>query len=530
MTEIFKGSFDDIVENCVEGWAFSDKHPNDNLTVGLFIDGRFVSSGPCNFFRRDLQQAGIGDGNSAFRIPLPEEYLDGKEHVIDVRCGDRSLPHSPRKMVIGKSEEPDRSIEKNTEENPDISQVLAAEFDTDFYLEHNPDVAKSGVDPLRHFINHGWREQRDPNADFSVKYYLENNPDIREAGINPFWHYVTAGHSEGRHSIAFMSRKMREKYEPLVSVIVPNYNHAKFLPARLDSILEQTYGNIELIILDDKSSDGSVEIINEYAQRHPDVIHLILNKRNSGSVFAQWQKGIAAASGELIWICESDDFCETGFLEKIIGVFVDESVMMAFGRIQFADGDGKMVAGLDDYREGAEPGIWNNMEIRPASYWFNRAFAVSNIIPNVGGCVFRNQPVARKIWDEVRSYKILGDWFLYNILCGGGRIAYIPEAVAYFRQHGGNTSVNSFRTRHYYKEHKRIIDCMRERWGTNNEAVLKFFGKVYQQFEYAQARRKLRSLTSIFNVEDTLRRRKNNTHILPGILPWGRRDFSYSLG
>lgn len=76
--------------------------------------------------------------------------------------------------------------------------VIRAEFDPQFYLALNEDVAQSGIDPLAHFIEFGWREGRDPNAYFSTKSYLEENPDVENAGIDPFYHYIVAGRAEGR--------------------------------------------------------------------------------------------------------------------------------------------------------------------------------------------------------------------------------------------------------------------------------------------------------------------------------------------
>ena len=64
----------------------------------------------------------------------------------------------------------------------------------------------------------------------------------------------------------------------LVSVIVPNYNHELFLKERLDSIVNQSYKNIEIIILDDASTDGSCEIINSY-KSHPKVSKILINKK-----------------------------------------------------------------------------------------------------------------------------------------------------------------------------------------------------------------------------------------------------------
>ncbi|THD58912.1 hypothetical protein [Phenylobacterium sp.] len=76
--------------------------------------------------------------------------------------------------------------------------VAGQEFDADFYLAVNPDVAKTGYDPLDHFLTWGWREGRDPNEGFSLAHYVETNPDVAAAGINPFVHYLAAGRAEGR--------------------------------------------------------------------------------------------------------------------------------------------------------------------------------------------------------------------------------------------------------------------------------------------------------------------------------------------
>lgn len=68
----------------------------------------------------------------------------------------------------------------------------------------------------------------------------------------------------------------------MVSVIVPNYNHAPFLRERIDSILAQSYTDFELILLDDCSTDNSRDILNSYRD-NPHVSHIIFNEKNSGS-------------------------------------------------------------------------------------------------------------------------------------------------------------------------------------------------------------------------------------------------------
>src|SRR6056297_1998510 len=198
----------------------------------------------------------------------------------------------------------------------DRKEVEAIEpfFDRGYYLSQYPDVAAAGVDPIAHYLVYGWKEGRDPNADFSTSYYLKVNDDIRTGGINPFVHYCRYGRFEKREAAPYY-RALAEKFHPLVSVIVPNYNHANFLPERVRSILAQTYQNIELIVLDDCSSDNSVDVIKSLIADISIPVRVHFNSVNSGNVFSQWQRGIDMAKGEFIWICASDDTCESDFLE-----------------------------------------------------------------------------------------------------------------------------------------------------------------------------------------------------------------------
>lgn len=102
-----------------------------------------------------------------------------------------------------------------------------------------------------------------------------------------------------------------------VSVIIPSYNHAKFLVDRIESVLTQSYTLFELIILDDASSDNSREIIESY-RHHPLISRIIYSDKNSGSPFCQWQKGISLAKFDWIWIAESDDIALPNFLENAV--------------------------------------------------------------------------------------------------------------------------------------------------------------------------------------------------------------------
>ena len=106
-----------------------------------------------------------------------------------------------------------------------------------------------------------------------------------------------------------------------VSIILPSYNHKKFLKQRLDSIVNQSFTDWELIIIDDCSTDGSIEVLTDFVKLYKDKVkHFILNESNSGSGYTSWKKGIELANTEYVWIAETDDYSEVIFLEETIKI------------------------------------------------------------------------------------------------------------------------------------------------------------------------------------------------------------------
>lgn len=400
----------------------------------------------------------------------------------------------------------------------EVTRVREA-FDQRFYMSQVAETEFPVFDALHHYLSLGYKQGLDPTPDFSTSYYLKRAPDVRNStGTNPFVHYILTGEAEGRRVLPFAERIRRVRNNPKISVIVPNYNHGRFLDQRLQSILDQSYQNIEVIVLDDASSDNSVEVISRHCDGNSAKVRCILNSKNSGNVFRQWRKGVEEARGELVWICESDDFCDPGFLEALVPNFRDRSVNIAFGRIQFADKDGDFRPGLDAYREGAEPGIWSQRACRPAAEWFSNGFGVNNVIANVGGCIFRRQELTESVWDEAESYTVLGDWFLYANLAGGGQIVYEPAAVAFFRQHGQNTSVSAFAHLPFYLEHQRLMTFLKRCWDIPGHTIDAFVGKIAHQYQHFKAAEKFGRLEDHVDSMELKRLRRDRPHILIALL------------
>jgi glycosyltransferase involved in cell wall biosynthesis len=101
---------------------------------------------------------------------------------------------------------------------------------------------------------------------------------------------------------------------PTLSAIVPNYNHGAYLERCLPAIASQSVPPLELIVLDDASTDNSVEIIKRLAAQYP-IIRLVQNEKNLG-VMPNLNKGVELARGDYIFICSADDEIQPGLLEK----------------------------------------------------------------------------------------------------------------------------------------------------------------------------------------------------------------------
>ena len=349
-------------------------------------------------------------------------------------------------------------------------------FDKKWYVSTYPQVKEYKKSPLSHYLKVGYKLGYDPSILFSTRTYQKNYPHVYESNINPLVHYLQEGKKQKYRYWPHISEEEEKNNwmkitRPLVSVIVPNYNHAPFLRQRLDSIYNQTYSNIEVLLMDDVSSDGSVQILNEYAQEHPSISRCIVNKSNSGSPFSQWQKGISMAHGQFIWIAESDDWCDNDFLEKLLPSFMNEAVMLSFGRSVFMKND-KQIWSIEEYLHDLDKSFFTHPFEMASNECVKKFFSKKNIIPNVSSCVFRKPMDSAafdiKGWNEM---KVCGDWLFYLQLINGGYIAYNPKAKNYYRQHNSNTSVNLHQRDIYYHEHQKVREFLASHFNLNKKEL-----------------------------------------------------------
>lgn len=244
---------------------------------------------------------------------------------------------------------------------------------------------------------------------------------------------------------------------PLVSVIIPNYCHAKYLDQRIQSVLEQTYQNYEVIILDDCSPDnGASKTVIEKYRDNPHVSHIVYNEQNSGSTFKQWNKGFELAKGEIIWIAESDDYCESNFLEMLMP-FWEKYPKCSVIQSATVYIDSNSIW-LQPERKFSE-----NVEYLSGGEFIKRRLVCSNFyIPNASAVTFRKN-VALSLEKDYMTFKSSGDSLFWIHMLEKGDICTVDKPLNFFRQHKNKVSSKKEVDGTQCKENYRIFTYLKSK-------------------------------------------------------------------
>lgn len=248
---------------------------------------------------------------------------------------------------------------------------------------------------------------------------------------------------------------------PAVSVIVPNYNHAKFLRKRIDSILAQTYQDFELILLDDASTDDSRPILREYASDPR--ARLEFNEVNSGSSFKQWNKGVGLARGKYVWIAESDDYAEPHLLERLVAALdADPEVKFAYCRSRRVSADDRFDGYSDYYLVRLHSSQWLSDFCMDGREMCEKYFSRTNPVANSSAVVFR-KAVYEGVGGADGTLRICGDWKLWAAMALQGKVAYLSEPLNCFRFHEASVRSQTIRARADIPEHLRVTRWVLDR-------------------------------------------------------------------
>ncbi|HQI17316.1 MAG TPA: glycosyltransferase [Bacillota bacterium] len=208
-----------------------------------------------------------------------------------------------------------------------------------------------------------------------------------------------------------------EKIGPKISIITVCYNSERYIEEAIKSVLMQTYNNIEYIVIDGKSDDGTLGIIKKYH----DKIDYMISEPDSG-IYEAFNKGVRASTGDIIYFLNSDDYLiDEDSIAKAAKVFMDNSELkIVYGNVLIVNDSFKSryifgrEMGLEDFRKGCMP-------------------------PHQGTFVKKELFEVYGLFDE--AYEISGDFefMLRCFLDGMEGIKYINETIAVFREGGKST-------------------------------------------------------------------------------------------
>jgi len=214
-----------------------------------------------------------------------------------------------------------------------------------------------------------------------------------------------------------------------LSVVLPNYNYARYLDQRITSLLNQTFTDFELIILDDASTDNSREVIQKYAGDPR--VRLQFYEKNSGQVYQRWNDGAKLARGQYLLFAGADDFCDERLFERVMGAIKQSpDIGFAFCNSYFVDERGDTIGMHHDPKSERE---WSKDFVDGPEFWM-RQLETAIAVVNAGAVVFRRDAFERE-GGFSEKYWLVSDWMLYVALGDKWKIAYVAEPLNYFRQH-----------------------------------------------------------------------------------------------
>ena len=215
---------------------------------------------------------------------------------------------------------------------------------------------------------------------------------------------------------------------PLISFVVTSFNYAHLITETLDSLINQTYKNFEIVVVDDGSKDNSLEVIQNYVNKYP-FIHLFThpNHENRG-LPASMRLGIEKATGEYVAFCESDDYLRSDYLQKKVDVInkYSDVVIISNGIKMF--GNEK-----DIHARG-----WVCQHIRkllktggtPVDMRYNQEF---NFIPTLSSVMIRKDVLVQLDYNTPVPAWL--DFWLYRQILIRYVLYFVDEELTFWRQH-----------------------------------------------------------------------------------------------
>jgi len=238
--------------------------------------------------------------------------------------------------------------------------------------------------------------------------------------------------------------------QPAASICLPIFNAEKFLPASIESILGQSFNDFELLIADDGSTDGSPDLILNYAKQDSRIKYF-RNEKNLGAV-RNYNLCFKKSEGKYIKPFGADDIMHVDHLKAMIAAFeVNPQVALVSCARQIIDTDGNKGEVASSFPSS---GMHDGAEIREES--LRRVVYVFNLVGEPSCVLLRRESLPAEGFD--RNYYHMTDLDMWLQVLRSGDLYYINAPLCYYRKHRDTTTTNNFRSLYYTLDFMRIID------------------------------------------------------------------------
>lgn len=222
-----------------------------------------------------------------------------------------------------------------------------------------------------------------------------------------------------------------------ITVIIPCFNHGTYIEQRINSVLNQTFQNFEIIILDDCSIDNSATIIEKF-RNHKKIKSIEINDSNSGSPFLQWIKGIEKASGDWIWIAESDDYAEPNFLETAfteLSKYPDSGLYYCDSIYDTQNGRPYRFPNSADFKNiYFKTDKWSHNHCVSGIEELNSYLKFICTIINSSSALFKRELLIN-CFNDLKKFRYHGDWYCFIFIAAQSDICYSAKKLNICRMH-----------------------------------------------------------------------------------------------
>lgn len=248
---------------------------------------------------------------------------------------------------------------------------------------------------------------------------------------------------------------------PRISIIVPVYNTAAYLPACIDSIRAQTYQNLEVLLIDDGSTDTSPQLCDEAARQDP---HIQVVHQKNGGLSAARNSGLARCTGDYLTFVDSDDFLHERYVEALLAPCQEQGCEASIGmftRVPASEDDRPLRSTpLSGAPAEVVTGRETNLRLYTAKYWTRTTTAWNKL--------FR-----RDLWGDARFPDIVlheDEALLYQVLYRAQKVAYVDETLYFYRINSTGLMANRCREKNLTM--LAILDERQKFYEAQNEPVL----------------------------------------------------------